>query len=84
MKGMVFNRLDTKDCPCKNCKDRYVGCHVKCLSYIDWKQRREAKLQDIKTQNDINNTLFGNKLNRDKMIVQEGGIRYGRNGNDTR
>lgn len=25
--------------PCKDCADRYLGCHSKCEKYIDWNKR---------------------------------------------
>lgn len=30
-------------CPCKDCKDRQVGCHSKCLAYLDYKEELEAR-----------------------------------------
>ena len=43
--------------PCKNCKDRYVGCHSKCDKYIKFKKDlRKAKYQekiDKKIEDDI-------------------------------
>ena len=33
--------------PCKNCKDRDLGCHGKCKAYIKWaKDREEAREKD--------------------------------------
>lgn len=30
--------------PCKECEDRYTGCHTKCSEYIEWdKARKEAE-----------------------------------------
>lgn len=28
--------------PCKNCKDRYLGCHSECEKYIAYKDDRQA------------------------------------------
>lgn len=25
-------------CPCKGCKERYLGCHSKCDGYSKWKE----------------------------------------------
>lgn len=25
-----------KDTPCRECTERYVGCHAKCEKYINW------------------------------------------------
>lgn len=29
---------------CKDCKDRYLGCHDKCQSYLEWKKQRIEEL----------------------------------------
>ena len=28
------------DSPCKDCKDRYLGCHSKCEKYIEYKENK--------------------------------------------
>ena len=28
--------------PCKDCKSRVVGCHSKCMKYLNWTLEREA------------------------------------------
>ena len=33
--------------PCKDCSDRYLGCHAECIKYIDFKQRSEVVKQMI-------------------------------------
>ena len=41
------------DMPCKDCKDRYLGCHGKCEKYLtlkklnDEQRRKERMLKDI-------------------------------------
>ena len=73
------------NCPCRTCVvERYVGCHSKCLKYIDWKQEHDVQLQNIHRQREINHTLRTNQSNNYKQIKQQGGIKYGRKGNDTR
>lgn len=35
--------------PCKNCKDRQIGCHAKCSKYIGWRseyQQRKNAIND--------------------------------------
>lgn len=27
-----------RETPCKNCKDRKVGCHAVCENYIEWRK----------------------------------------------
>jgi len=84
---MSFVTKTDNGCPCKNCINRYVGCHSNCVPYMDWKQQREAKLQALQEQHDINNFLFNTQTSRNKKLKQQGGVKYGRrsNGsNDTR
>ena len=79
-----FTAISNKECPCRGCVDRFVGCHSKCLRYIDWKQKHELKLEHIHEQKSINNLLYHNQNQRNKQVKQQGGIKYGRRGNDTR
>ena len=44
-------------CPCKGCKDRYVGCHSKCEGYSQW--RGEMKdIQKKRTKESKLHTYF--------------------------
>ena len=47
--------------PCKNCPDRYVGCHDKCESYTEWAKAarsvRAAKNHDEHMRNEVNSVL---------------------------
>jgi len=40
-----FNMQDNwkPDSPCKDCCDRYVGCHSSCVRYISYQQDLDAK-----------------------------------------
>lgn len=31
--------------PCKQCTERFVGCHSECLKYIDWRQQIDIAKQ---------------------------------------
>lgn len=35
----------SRECTCKGCKDRYVGCHSKCETYLAFKEKND-KLKD--------------------------------------
>ena len=37
--------------PCKDCKDRFLGCHSKCDKYKDYKKRSE-ELNDMKNKSE--------------------------------
>lgn len=41
--------------PCKNCPDRYVGCHAECEKYKDFRKNYDeiiTKRQKIKKEED--------------------------------
>lgn len=79
-----FGSLSNKDCPCKGCLDRFVGCHSSCVRYIDWDQKHKVKLANIREQKSMNSLLFNNQTYRNKQIKQQGGIKYGRHRDDSR
>jgi hypothetical protein len=31
-------RVYEKICPCKDCKERKVGCHATCMAYKEWQK----------------------------------------------
>ena len=37
--------------PCKDCKNRFLGCHSKCDKYKDYKKRSE-ELNDMKNKSE--------------------------------
>lgn len=36
--------------PCKDCADRFPGCHAVCAAYREWSERHKAK-KDIENAN---------------------------------
>ncbi len=38
---MSFNEKGFIQCPCKGCKDRFVGCHASCPGYKAFKDENE-------------------------------------------
>ena len=40
--------------PCKDCTERFVGCHTVCVKYEDYKQTLEAKKELCKAFNESN------------------------------
>lgn len=78
--------MSDSKCPCRNCLDRYVGCHSNCVRYVDWKQQHDVELDNIREQKNLDNLLFNNQSGRNKYIKEHGGIRYGRkkNSDDSR
>lgn len=47
--------------PCKNCTQRYVGCHANCSEYLEWAELarsvRAAKNHDEHLRNEVNSIL---------------------------
>ena len=39
--------------PCKDCKDRHIGCHGKCEKYLEYKK----ELQKVKYQEKIDKKI---------------------------
>ena len=33
--------------PCYNCQECYIGCHSKCLKYIDFVQAQQVKKEKV-------------------------------------
>ena len=33
--------------PCKDCSDRFVGCHSSCVKYIDYQQASSVRNREI-------------------------------------
>ena len=36
--------------PCKDCPNRFVGCHSSCAKYIDFQQKLEIKRKEMKNK----------------------------------
>ena len=48
---------------CKDCKDRYIGCHDRCEKYQQFKKENEIKREQQRIQQSIKNSYYmrGNK-----------------------
>lgn len=33
------NRIPRPHCPCRDCTQRFIGCHIICEGYIDYKDK---------------------------------------------
>lgn len=47
----------TEQRPCKNCPDRYLGCHDHCERYLEDKKKRLDQKEEIRRQNNGNEQL---------------------------
>lgn len=48
-------------CQCKNCQNRYPGCHSKCESYLAFKKERDEMHQEYLKNKKIDNYRYLNK-----------------------
>ena len=48
--------------PCKGCQNRFVGCHSKCLEYIDYEQKNDVEKQAIKNAKRLNGLVSFSNL----------------------
>lgn len=57
-----FMRVNNMQAPCKDCKDRIVGCHAKCEKYLQFKEENIEESKKIKSARAVYS-----KLTRDKV-----------------
>ena len=48
--------------PCKNCKERVMGCHGKCEKYQMWKSEHDKKRAEIFERENIANQITYSKI----------------------
>jgi hypothetical protein len=78
---MHLNDTDNKDCPCYinkgQCPKRFVGCHSKCIDYIDWQQIHEARINVARANRKQQSVCFEGKERRNKSLGRKA-LNYGR------
>ena len=50
---MRIDRPIREDAPCKDCTDRYQGCHDKCNGYAEWKAKLEKVNEERRKYNQL-------------------------------
>ena len=71
----TFNNSNGKSGPCKGCTKRYVGCHGKCLDYIDWKQKHDIEAQEIRDAKEFEQLTWSpTKRKCSEKIMRKGGF----------
>ena len=50
---------DPNPCPCKDCEERYLGCHSKCNRYIKWKQKHDQRCKEYNKKLGFEKDLIG-------------------------
>lgn len=38
--------------PCKDCAERFIGCHAQCLKYIDYRQKLDVEKNKVQEKKD--------------------------------
>ena len=38
------------ECPCKDCPDRYCGCHANCSKYLEYRKYRDELIEKRKNE----------------------------------
>ena len=64
-----------KSAPCKDCKERIVGCHSVCLKYINWDYEHQLERQRIRKIKDREINLLGQKIQTIKKIKTKRNIK---------
>lgn len=50
--------------PCKDCKNRKVGCHASCEAYKEWKVKTDSLYHSIRDQEDSARKLDDYEIQR--------------------
>lgn len=45
---MKLRTTTMKENSCKDCQDRYIGCHSNCEKYKEWKAKKNEEKEKIK------------------------------------
>lgn len=54
--------------PCKDCADRYLGCHSKCESYQEFYKKNQEEYKKRERESDLNSILGGIEVTRSIRI----------------
>lgn len=44
--------------PCKDCADRFMGCHKNCFKYIEWKRAHNEQQAFIRAEREKDNQVW--------------------------
>lgn len=58
--------------PCKDCEERYAGCHSKCELYIDWKKVHEAEKKRIDDERNKEIATYNDHRIRVRHFLRKG------------
>lgn len=53
--------------PCKDCRNRVLGCHSSCEAYTEFRATHEKYKRKQQEQNEISQVIALNSVNRGKV-----------------
>lgn len=59
--------------PCKECTNRYLGCHDKCTNYKEYKKSEDDRKALIRKNRDRQNEIFKYKHERITQALKKKG-----------
>ena len=45
--------MSDRDCPCKGCGLRQVGCHGECQKYAEWRNEEHKRTEDYRRKKQV-------------------------------
>lgn len=48
--------------PCKDCEDKYIGCHADCEKYIEYTKRQKELKKKVDAERRINSVYIDRKV----------------------
>ena len=59
MRDFINNGIPSA--PCKGCEKRYIGCHSKCLDYMDFQQKAALISQEVRNRKNSERIFYSKK-----------------------
>lgn len=66
------------DSPCKDCQERYLGCHSKCEKYIKYHEANLERQKKIQELHEMNNDFYDNRMRNVRYRLKVGHKRFTR------
>ena len=60
--------MSKTELPCKDCDERYVGCHSRCPEYLSWRADRDENLKKIREVKELELRLNDTEIKRNDKI----------------
>lgn len=65
-----------KDCPCRGCQRREIGCHGKCEEYQTWSREKTKEREELREERRAHYTMNDDTLKQRYREIKRRG-RYG-------